>query len=58
MSNTLTLVKKSSFYQDVVLKLMSKMDKGNLHITLSDGEQLVLGTGEGKISANMTVQRR
>jgi len=31
------------------------MDKGNLHITLSNGEQLVLGTGEGKISANMTV---
>jgi cyclopropane-fatty-acyl-phospholipid synthase len=55
MSNTLTLVKKNSFYQDIVLKLMSKMDKGNLHITLSNGEQLVLGTGEGKISANMTV---
>jgi cyclopropane-fatty-acyl-phospholipid synthase len=56
MSNTLTLVKKSSFYQDVVLNLMSKMDKGNLHITLSDGEQLTLGTGEGKILANMTIK--
>jgi len=55
MSNTLTLVKKSSFYQDVVLKLMSKMDKGNLHITLSCGAQLTLGTGEGNISANMTI---
>ena len=31
------------------------MDKGNLHITLSDGEQLTLGTGEGNISANMTI---
>ena len=55
MSNTLTLVKKSSFYQDVVLKLMSKMDKGNLHITLSDGQQITLGNGEGKICANMVI---
>jgi cyclopropane-fatty-acyl-phospholipid synthase len=55
MSNTLTLVKKSSFYQDIVLKLMSKMDKGHLYMTLPDGHQLTLGTGEGNISASMTI---
>jgi len=55
MANTLTLVKKSSFYQDIVLKLMSKMDKGHLHMTLPDGQQLTLGTGEGNISATMTI---
>jgi len=55
MSDTLALVKKSSFYQDVVLKLMSKMDKGNLYLTLPSGEQLTLGTGEGSISASMVI---
>ena len=55
MANTLTLVKKSSFYQDIVLKLMSKMDKGHLYMTLPDGQQLTLGTGEGNISATMTI---
>jgi cyclopropane-fatty-acyl-phospholipid synthase len=55
MSDTLTLVKKSSFYQDLVLKYLSKMDKGMLYLTLSDGQQLTMGNGEGNISATITV---
>ena len=55
MPNTLTLVKKSSFYQDIVLNLMAKMDKGHLNLTLADGQQLTFGTGEGHITANMTI---
>jgi len=55
MPNTLTLVKKHSFYQDIVLKIMSRMDKGRLQLTLPDGERLVLGNGEGNISANVTI---
>ena len=55
MASSITLVKKSSFYQDVVLKFMSKMDKGTLYLTLPDGEQLIMGTGEGNITANIVV---
>jgi cyclopropane-fatty-acyl-phospholipid synthase len=55
MANTLTLVKKSNFYQDIVLKLMSKMDKGRLYLTLPDGEQITIGNGEGNISASIIV---
>ncbi|WP_184546722.1 SAM-dependent methyltransferase [Mucilaginibacter sp. FT3.2] len=55
MANTLTLVHNSSFYQDIVLKFLSRMDKGTLYLTLPDGEQLVMGTGEGNISAHITV---
>lgn len=55
MPNTLALVKKSSFYQDIVLNLMAKMDKGHLHLTLADGQQLTIGTGEGHVSANIMI---
>jgi len=55
MANTLTIAKKSSFYRDVVLKFLSKMDKGRLYITNCDGEQITLGTSEGNISASIVV---
>ena len=55
MSSTITLVKKNSFYQDVVIKLLSKMEKGRLYLTNSNGEQIVIGTGEGNITASIVV---
>jgi cyclopropane-fatty-acyl-phospholipid synthase len=55
MANTISLVKKGSFYQDIVLKLMSKMDKGTLYLTLPDGEQITFGSGEGNIEACIVV---
>jgi cyclopropane-fatty-acyl-phospholipid synthase len=55
MANTITIVKKSSFYQDIVLKFLSKMDKGKLCLTLPAGEQITIGNGEGNISANIIV---
>ncbi len=55
MPNTLTLVRRSSFYQDTVLKLLSKMDNGRLDLTLSSGETISIGNGQGNISANITV---
>jgi cyclopropane-fatty-acyl-phospholipid synthase len=54
MSQTLTLVKTGSFYQDVVLGFLSKMDKGNLHLTLHDGQNITLGNGKD-ITASITV---
>jgi cyclopropane-fatty-acyl-phospholipid synthase len=56
MSDTLTLTKKSSFYQDIVLKLMLKMDKGHLYLTLPDGHQITIGNGEGQVTANMVIK--
>ena len=55
MAETLTLVQKSSLYQDIVLKTLSKMDKGRLYLTLPGGETLSMGSGEGNITANITV---
>jgi len=55
MSNSLTLVKKSSFYQDVVLKALSQMNKGTLYLTLPDGESFTMGNGEGNVSARISI---
>ncbi|HVW94828.1 MAG TPA: cyclopropane-fatty-acyl-phospholipid synthase family protein [Mucilaginibacter sp.] len=55
MPDTITLVKKNTFYQDIVLKFLSKMEKGNLYLTLATGEQLTIGTGEGNIAASIRV---
>jgi cyclopropane-fatty-acyl-phospholipid synthase len=55
MPNSLALVKKHSFYQDIVLKFLSDMDKGNLYLTLPDGEQITIGNGEGSVAASITI---
>jgi cyclopropane-fatty-acyl-phospholipid synthase len=55
MANTITIAKKGSFYQDIVLKYLSKMDKGRLYLTLTDGRQITFGNGEGSITASITV---
>jgi cyclopropane-fatty-acyl-phospholipid synthase len=55
MAGTLSLVKKSNFYQSLVLQFLSKMDKGSLYLTLPDGEQITIGTGEGHISATIRI---
>jgi cyclopropane-fatty-acyl-phospholipid synthase len=55
MPDTLTLVSKSSFYQGVVIDFLSKMDKGTMHLTLHDGQTIVIGNGKDSLSANITV---
>ncbi|MDR3694577.1 cyclopropane-fatty-acyl-phospholipid synthase family protein [Mucilaginibacter sp.] len=55
MANTITIAKKGSFYQDIVLKFLSKMENGTLYLTLPNGEQIVMGNGDGTISANIVV---
>jgi cyclopropane-fatty-acyl-phospholipid synthase len=55
MADTLALVKKGSFYQDVVIKLLSKMKLGKLNLTLHDGQQISIGDGVDRISANITI---
>lgn len=55
MAGTITITNKSSFYQDTVLNLLSKMDKGSLTLTLPCGEQITFGDGEGNVSASIVV---
>jgi cyclopropane-fatty-acyl-phospholipid synthase len=55
MPSTIAVAKTNSFYQDVVVNLLSKMDRGTLYLTLPDGQQLTIGTGLGSITCNITV---
>jgi cyclopropane-fatty-acyl-phospholipid synthase len=55
MPSTIAVAKTNSFYQDVVVNLLSKMDRGTLYLTLPDGHQLTIGTGLGSITCNITV---
>ncbi|MCR8559201.1 cyclopropane-fatty-acyl-phospholipid synthase family protein [Mucilaginibacter sp. BJC16-A38] len=55
MANTITLAKKGSFYQELVIKVLSKMNKGTLFLTLPTGEEIVIGDGEGNITANIFI---
>lgn len=45
--NTLTLTRKTSLYESIVLDLLSKMELGTLYLSLPTGEQLVFGNGKG-----------
>jgi cyclopropane-fatty-acyl-phospholipid synthase len=56
MDGTITITHKSSFYQEVILKLLSKMNKGSLTLTLPDGEQVFFGDGVENISASIVVK--
>ncbi|MBB6112110.1 cyclopropane-fatty-acyl-phospholipid synthase [Mucilaginibacter lappiensis] len=55
MDNTLAIAGRTGIYQDIVLKLLYKMDKGTLYLTLPCGEILTMGTGEGNITASITI---
>lgn len=55
MASTITLAKKSNFYRDLILKVLGKMEKGNLYLTLTDGEQITIGNGDGNVSASIVI---
>ncbi|CAN5301667.1 cyclopropane-fatty-acyl-phospholipid synthase family protein [soil metagenome] len=52
---TLTLTHQPSFYERLVLDLLSKMEKGRLDVSLPDGHVVSLGNGDGGIKADMTI---
>lgn len=58
MANTLALSGNRTIYKDIVLKYLQKMDKGTLYLTLPCGELLMLGTGEGDITANIVINSK
>lgn len=55
MANTIAIAKKSSFYQDLVLQFLGKMERGLLYLRLTDGRQVTIGNGEGNITASIVV---
>src|SRR5581483_10508631 len=55
MPQTLALTKNRSLYQGIVLNILSKMDLGTMHITMPNGENLVLGNGEGNVVAYASI---
>lgn len=46
---------KSTFYRDIVLKFLYKMDKGRLNLVLPSGENISIGDGMSDITAYITV---
>jgi cyclopropane-fatty-acyl-phospholipid synthase len=55
MANTLTIENKGTFYQNVVLKFLAKMEKGTLYLTLPCGQEITIGNGEGGVTATIVV---
>ncbi len=52
---TLTLTRKKSFYESIVLDMLAKMEKGRLNITLPSGETFSIGDGIG-ITTNIEIK--
>ncbi|MEO8760457.1 MAG: cyclopropane-fatty-acyl-phospholipid synthase family protein [Bacteroidia bacterium] len=47
---------KRSFYERIILNLLSEMKFGNMLISLPDGEKINLGNGEGNVSATIQIK--
>ncbi|TND07665.1 MAG: cyclopropane-fatty-acyl-phospholipid synthase [Bacteroidetes bacterium] len=55
MAATLAISRSLSFYENAVFGLLSKMDKGRLHVTLHTGESVTLGDGAGNVEADIKI---
>ncbi|MDQ3048975.1 MAG: cyclopropane-fatty-acyl-phospholipid synthase family protein [Bacteroidota bacterium] len=55
MSTAITRTSDLSFYERTVLSMLSKMDQGQLSITMPGGELITLGNGGGGISAAINI---
>ena len=53
--STIALTHNPSFYERVVMDMLSKMDKGRLDVSLPGGQSVTLGNGEGGIRADMSI---
>ena len=56
MDNTLTLAHKKSLYQDIVLKFLSRMDRGRLVLELPGGDRMIIGDGKDPVTASIVVR--
>src|SRR6185312_9322826 len=55
MSQSIAITADRSWYESLVLKFLSNMKKGNATLTMPSGEIITWGTGEGNISASITI---
>ncbi|HWB25932.1 MAG TPA: cyclopropane-fatty-acyl-phospholipid synthase family protein [Chitinophagaceae bacterium] len=55
-STALTLTGKRSFYEKLIIDLLSGMTMGRLLLTLPGGESLEIGNGEGDITAKIYIK--
>lgn len=56
MSTTLSITASSGFYEKTIIRLLSKMEKGTLFITLPSGQEITIGNGGGSITASMSIK--
>lgn len=56
MSTTLSITASSGFYEKTIIRLLSKMEKGTLLITLPSGQEITIGNGGGSITASMSIK--
>lgn len=47
---------KTGFYENAVLNLISKMNKGSLSLSLPCGQQLEIGDGKGEVKATILIK--
>ena len=47
---------KTGFYENAVLNLISKMNKGSLSLSLPCGQQLEIGDGKGEVKASIVIK--
>lgn len=53
--STIALTHSPSFYERIVLDMLSKMDKGRLEVSLPNGHTVTLGNGDGNVKADMRI---
>jgi len=57
METAISIDRKQSFYERLVLDLLSRMNLGTCHVTLPDGAQLSLGDGSNTIIATIRIHK-
>jgi cyclopropane-fatty-acyl-phospholipid synthase len=55
MDNTLYIARKSSLYENIVLRRLARMDKGRLELELPDGSCLTIGDGLDAVRARIRI---
>lgn len=56
MQTTIASTVKRSFYEKMILNLLSKMDEGRLNIILPSGEEIKLGKGNASFEASIEIK--
>lgn len=53
--SSIAITHAPSFYERIVLDMLSRMDRGRLDVSLPGGQTVTLGNGEGGVRADITV---